>query len=804
MKKVLLIAEKSSLMNIIKETYLKHRNDFDFSIDFLCQSGHLITLMLPSELDESQKSWAWENIPFHPKEVGGWKYKVIPGQEKKLEKIKEAVHSGNYDFVIHAGDPDQEGELLVNIVLEYVGSKLPVYRFWTNALEEQDVLKALHNMENDRETPRLVNLYQSALARQHLDYLIGMNGTEAVSLTMGTMAPTGRCKTPTCHILYQREKEILNFTPHTDYELECTYSEQFKGVLYDSDSNENEEENDEETKKNTFVRFPDKQSLGEFTKQLGETAKIVEVKKEKKPMYAPKLYKLSALQTEASAKYGYSSDKTLATVQSLYEKKLVSYPRTSCDVLSSSMPFQSMIHAVAAIPQLSDLANSVSDEQIQKILQTKKYVNDKEIQEHGHYALSPTTQNANLDELSVEEKRILEMICRRFLAIFFPPVVQEKTTIITENNGHLFYSSGKVLLDKGYAAVIETKFEDNLLPDVDQGDTVHVKGYRAVEKTTVCPKRYTDGELIKVLEKPAKFLLNKDYGSLGKKLHIGTEATRSAIIKQLEANKYFEFKKSSGKAMVIYPTEKCMQIMERLDGRDICQVDLSGMLEVHLEEIRQGTLSYQDFEDNMYKDFVIPMIKDLQTANIQPIVMTKKGICTCPRCGGNILPGKKGYYCSGYKNGCASALWNNVNEAKITENDIKRLMEGKTITKKMTTKDGTRKWDQKLKMVINEETNVMEYQFIKEESATKKLDFDCPKCGEHTLSRNHAKLFCTKCDFSLWINPRKAILTDKQIGELLEHEATLSKVSMVSKEGKKFECYLKWNKKENKLEFDFS
>ena len=159
LKKALLIAEKSSLMTTIKDVFYKHKNEFDFDITFLCQSGHLLTLKLPHELDESQKIWSWDNIPFHPNEINGWKYKVISGQENRFNRIKEELQNGTYDFVIHAGDSDQEGELLVNLVLNYIGTDLPIYRFWTNSLTDKDVLKALHNMEDDRNTTKLINLY---------------------------------------------------------------------------------------------------------------------------------------------------------------------------------------------------------------------------------------------------------------------------------------------------------------------------------------------------------------------------------------------------------------------------------------------------------------------------------------------------------------------------------------------------------------------------------------------------------------------------------------------------------------------
>ena len=187
MPKALLIAEKPSLMREIQSVYESHKDEFDFEIDFAAQRGHLVTLKLPDEIDPSMKTYSWNTIPFFPTEHGGWQYKIISEKKsgnfqtakERYDNLKDLINNQPYDFVIHAGDPDQEGELLINLVLHQIGTKLPIKRFWTNDLTESHILDALHNMKDDRTDPSLVNLLKAAYVRQHSDYLFGMNVSRA-------------------------------------------------------------------------------------------------------------------------------------------------------------------------------------------------------------------------------------------------------------------------------------------------------------------------------------------------------------------------------------------------------------------------------------------------------------------------------------------------------------------------------------------------------------------------------------------------------------------------------------------------
>lgn len=294
MAKALLIAEKPSLMRTIQGVYDKHKSEIPYEIKFTSQRGHLVTLMLPSELDEEQKHWKWENLPFHPEEHGGFKYKVI--QERKegknltaaerMAEIKKELKHGGYDFVINAGDPDQEGELLVRIALEYAGNKIPVKRFWTNDLTEKPVLDALKNLLDDERDPFCTNLYAAAKGRQHSDYRFSMNLSEAASLAMNARVACGRVKTPILSIVCKREEEIRNFKPKTVYGVKAEYTEGFSGILFDKTAASAEEDADED-RKNGTVWFETKAEAEDFVKTLGDKATVLAFEKKKTETHAP-------------------------------------------------------------------------------------------------------------------------------------------------------------------------------------------------------------------------------------------------------------------------------------------------------------------------------------------------------------------------------------------------------------------------------------------------------------------------------------------------------------------------------------
>ena len=796
----LLIAEKPDLMRQIEAVYNKNKNVIPYEITFCAQRGHLVTLMLPDEIDPAQKRWAWETLPFEPENCGGWKYKVITEQkqgnfltsQERYKSIESELKSGKYDYVIHAGDPDQEGELLVRLVLEMAGNKLPVMRFWTNDLTEAHILNALQNLRNDDTDIMLRNLSDAAYGRQHSDYRFGMNVSRAATLQMNARIAIacGRVKSPILAIVCKREDEIKNFKAKTVYGVKAEYSEGFSGTLF---SKENIDESDsDEDKKNGVVWFETRNEAQEVINSLDDRASVIEYKSEEVSTYAPKLFKLATLQIEAG-KLGYNDGYTLQIIQGLYEKKLLSYPRTDCEFLSSNEDFYGILKALLAVPEFEPYIRGISNQAIERVRHTKKWINDKALEESGHSALRPTTLSPDLSQLSEDEKTIYSIVCRRFVAMFLPPLIQNKRRLVTDIDGKTFVSTGKTVIDPGYSVIFGTKFTDNVIPEHTVGDGIDVDSFDVTEKTSQCPKRYTSPDLIAVCENPAKFLEDEKLKSLGKRLKIGTPATRSGIIEQLmNKDKYLDIKRE-GKKNYIIPTDLGMAIIRNLGPCDICKVDLTGEWEEKLEDVRTGKMTLQKLEDEM-RQGVRDMIADIKRTPMTPFSFrsSTKVVGTCKSCGKDIIESEKGFSCTGYKkdgSGCNLMLWKNKWGTVFTYDDFVSLIdEKKEIEKQITVSLKT--WKQKIR--YNFDKHDVEYvEDVGIEMCT------CPSCLKKIVATER-RFYCRGCDLSIQRAFVGTDLTNEQMIKLLSGEQL---IVTCKKDDKTWEQKILFNKETKKIDF---
>lgn len=778
--KALLIAEKPSLRRTIEAVYNKYKKEMPYEIDFMDQRGHLLTLVLPDEMDSKLKKWQWDTLPIEPESLGGWKYKVIQERktgnfltsEERYEAIKKRLSNNKYDFIINAGDPDQEGELLIRIVLARLSGeldmKLPIKRFWSNDITEPKVLEALKELKDDDKDSMLVNLLKAAYARQHSDYRVGMNISRAASLKMNSRVACGRVKTPIMAIVCRRELEILNFVPSTVYGVKVQYSEGFEGqltepgILNDNASSRKKAKGDKQSDKAEnasaakandgsdsvgsasskdassedkeegagLIWFDKKEEAEELIKTLRGPAKVLKYQSRKTETQPPKLFKLATLQI-AAGKLGYNSAKTLEIVQSLYEKGYVSYPRTDCEFISSNEKLYELLKSSMSVPELAEYIKTITNGAIKKVRSSTRWVNDKKLKEAGHSALIPTTYKPDFDKLSHEQQDIYRLICRQFTAIFLPPLVQRKVELITDINGQIFRSTGKTLVDEGYSRIFGSKTNDADIPQHRAGDVLETDSFELAEKTSSCPKRFTDADLIAVCEAPHRFLTDMSHKSLGRALKIGTSATRASIIEELiKRDKYLQRHKEK-KTEYIIPTDEGMHIYERLKDRKICQVDMTAEWEEKLETIRSGELDLPQFEESMRKD-VRTMIEDIRSLNVNAAtggasgnsynggnasvtrrsaaVHAAKGsrqsggsmrtssgrpsaatnsypiVGKCPECGGNILSGPKGFFCSGFRQGCGVGCYKEVRPDNgdlsymVSDAEFAKLLKGEELT----------------------------------------------------------------------------------------------------------------------------
>ncbi len=730
--KALVIAEKKSLLDKIMSAYRNHSEQFDFTLDGIAQAGHLFGLMNPKELDEELTGWKLDNFPWFPPH---WGYKITENGEKKFAKskseiyhdIRTAIKSGKYDFIIHAGDPDQEGELLIRETLGEAGNTIPVMRFWVNASTEEEFVSGLKSLKPD-DDPFYENQYQAALARQHADYLIGMNFSPVVSLKTGETSNVGRLKTFIVNLIVSREDEITAWKPSSTFEAVCMYKEGFAGAYPE--------------------RFKKKEEAEKFYQSLSDTMTVISAETSRTRQTAPALFKLSTLQI-AAGKMGYNAEDIQDIAQSLYDKEYLSYPRTSCEFINDKADFEGMLKAAYVFDDLQPFLDSIGEPEIEKVKKNRKYVRNDAVEDEGHQALTPTGISPSLSSLSEDEIDVLHMVYAAYVAIFLPPLVQDKTRIIADNSGYKFITTGKVLIDKGYTRLLATEITDKPLPKVNEGDILHVDEFMAAEKKAKCPVRYTDASLIEVLEHPAKFIEDEHLRGLGKVLDIsiGRPSTRAPIIKQLIKIGYLEHIKGKGKAEFLCPTEKGIRNARNMSENSLCKADTTAQWEEKLENIRKGRMSREQFEQEI-KEFVIDGVKELKDKEMAVF----GGICKCKNCGGGVVEKPKLYSCLK----CGAAIWKNNKYFdaigyKLTKKGACELLsEGKTYAKGLKSKKGNT-YD----AYITAERTESGMKYGLEFADNREEIGICPKCGKKVYTTPKA-FSCEdrNCGFALWKEDR--------------------------------------------------
>ena len=752
--KALLIAEKPSLMRTIQDVY--KQINYPDTITFKSFAGHIIGLKNPKDygvvdgVDWSNKLWNEDMIPMIPNK---FLYQVSSDKKAMYRDLTNEIASGDYDYIINACDPDREGNHIFQLFYNYSKCTLPIKRFWTNDLSFGNVENALRNLRYDGDglKPDLKHLTESAILRAWSDWLFGMNFTIGVSLQMHTTVKIGRVKTATHMMLAQREDEIKNFVPKTTYELESIYKEKFSGTLFDENGN---------------IRFEKKDDADDILKKLGQTAIVESITTKKETTQAPQLYKLSDLQTDASKMFGYNADKVLEVAQSLYEKKVLSYPRTDCRYVGTELTkgFSILLQSVATLKELEPYVRNLSKQDLDNVAKNKRYVNDKELAKSGHYALSPTSVRPNWQTLTQEEKNILTIVYKRFLAIFLPPMIANKTTLITNNNTYTFKTTGKELISKGYTEIYGTNIIDNLLPNLKKGDIVNVDKFEMKEKTTTAPPRYTQGTLIAAMENPAKFLEDDNLKEIIKeKQGIGTPATRSTIIKNLLDDRYVEEKKGKGKASYLYVTDLGMKIYENLKGEDFASVDMTGIWEEKLSKVAEGTYSFTSYESEL-RQYVKDTVQHIKQMNLNKYNSSKNVIGKCPICGKDFIEGKNGYFCS--NENCDFHIGKKILQATIPKTEVLKLIAGKE-TKEMKF---VRNNGEEFKSKLHLEKDQLKFG---NSSNKKESDVLCPNCGEHIIDTGKffiCKNYKNPCNFCLSHTLNGATFTINDIEKMLEGE----------------------------------
>lgn len=786
MKRALLIAEKPSLMRDIQSAYKANFKSMTLDIDFIALHGHFIEQCSPEEYSEEWgKPWRKEVLPMIPTT---FKTKAKKECKKDFESIKVKMNTGGYDYIINACDAGREGQAIFGLLYDKAGCKVPTLRLWSDDTTEESLSAALMSLRDGKE-PLFQHMTDASYQRMQFDWLVGMNLSRAITLTSGRAIAVGRVMTPTLNIVVQRDLEIANFSSKKFFEVEADF-DKYKGTWFDKDEP-------------SITVFDDKAKAEKLVSKLGKSGKVDSINVEKVIQAAPPLFSLTTLQQQANRSFGFTGQQTTELAQSLYEThKVLSYPRTECQVLSTALSKEIDRH-LKAISGITDIKNYVEDvlkdkSAIDKTMKSKKYVDNTKLTDH--HAIIPTMQAPNFGRMSDNEKKLYMLVVKRFLSIFMPPYITSKTTIITDIDGEKFKTVGSNLVDWGFKVLFDPTKNDANIPALTKGETVPIKALNVNEKETTPPPYYNDDTLLGAMANAGKFVDNDEYADILKETKgIGTTATRAGILEKL-----FEKNMLVRKGKQIRATDFGFDVISILDNREIISPILTAEWEKKLLEIESGKLDLNDFKKDMIsyvEKETSEFLKNTRTvSNIQG-----KEVGTCPACGSAVVESKSCYICKKYQKdgtGCSFVLGKMIAGKKITQADLKKIFAGqKTATGKFKSKEGK---VFEASLVFNSQSKKVEFAFEgKETGGTNSSDSKpigkCPDCGGEVLDRGKF-CKCSKCDFSLSYEIRGTKLTMSDIKKLMKGETTDEKQFTWSS-GKKGLAKIQY--KDKKLNFIF-
>ena len=596
MGKKLLITEKPSVaMEFAKALKIttNRKNGYLESNEWIITwcVGHLVTMSYPDKYDEKLKFWRLDTLPFIPKE---WKYEIIPNVQNQFNIIEQLMHREDIEEIYNAGDSGREGEYIQRLVFMMAkpNSKIKIKRVWIDSQTEEEILRGIKEAKDESEYD---SLSDSAYLRAKEDYLIGINFSRLLSIIFGrrlakdineekASISVGRVMTCVLGMVVAREREVRNFVKTKYYKIVGEFGEENLSFKADWKVTE-KSELWESTKLYNETGFKKENDAKKFIMSLaGKKAKITELKKSKQKENAPLLFNLAEIQNECTKRFKIKPDETLEIIQNLYEKKLVTYPRTDARVLSTavSKEITKNLNGIAKgfkNEEVQGYIKKMAEEKYSTNLAKTKYVNDSKITDH--YAIIPTGQGyENYNNLPQLQKDIYLVILKRFLAIFYPPAQYNKIQMTIEvetdesnKKVETFIASGKVCVDKGYLEILKpneskksTSSEKNveniennkeneleILSKLKKGQEIEVKNYEIKEAETSPPSRYNSGSIILAMENAGKLIEEEELREQIKGAGIGTSATRGEIIKKLEKIKYIEI---NTKTQIVTPTKK--------------------------------------------------------------------------------------------------------------------------------------------------------------------------------------------------------------------------------------------------------
>ena len=638
----LFIAEKPSLGREIakalgggmeKQGYIEISNGQDI---VTWEFGHLLQNFEPEDYDEKYRLRRMEDLPIIPNK---WQKKIVKGNEKQYKTIESLVAQAN--LIVNAGDPDREGQLLVDELLEQLGNKKPVQRVLVNALDEKSIKQALTNLRDNQE---FAGMRDAARARSYADWLVGMNYSRAFSVPAKQAgyakgAHIGRVKTPTMAMVVRREDEIKNFKSVQYYQVQADWEYEGENIRSLWQPDENTSGLDLED------RLVDK-SVAEAVlvkiQQSTSPAAVAKIEEKEKQEQQHLPYSLSALQVEAGKRFGYDPKTVLQTMQQLYEKKLTTYPRSDCDYLPENQ-YGEAAQVLANLQKVDERLAGICA-QADTSIKSRAW-NDKKIS--AHHAIVPTCELCNFSQLTEQEQNMYFMVAQAYIAQFYPVHIYQAIKIWIVSEGEKFKATGKVIKQIGWKAIYghdaeSDKDEDRPLPAITEGETVLFQSGKILDKQTKPPKRFTPATLLEAMKEVHKFVKDKSLQSRLKSVHgIGTEATRANIIDELISANFLRVEKKQ-----LLPTEAARMLVDILPDT-LTWPDTTALWEDELEDVQEGKLTIEAFLASKTESIT----RGVDAARYVTIEPAKEAV-KCPQCGKVLVlrDGKNGKFwgCSGY------------------------------------------------------------------------------------------------------------------------------------------------------------
>lgn len=825
--------------------------------------GHLIEMSYPDKYDIRYKTWNLQDLPFLPEK---YRYDVIDNVKKQYDIVNRQMHREDIETILYAGDSGREGEVIIQLIRDFGGVRegMNERRVWIDSCTEEEIMRGIREA---KDISAYDNLANAGIMRAIEDYAMGINFSRALSVKYGRMLnraantrkyaaiAIGRVMTCVLGMVVRREREIRNFKETPFYRIIGTFEKNDANYTGEWKAVEGSEyfQSPKLYKENGFKDKRDAKAL--IAKLEAEkSAVVVSVSKSLEKKKPPLLFNLAELQAECSKRYKISPDTTLKIAQELYERKYTTYPRTDARVLTTAIAKEigKNVNGLKRYAPTVQFVEEIVAGQKYKGIEKTMYTDDKKVTDH--YAIIPTGQVGDISGLTDIQRKVYDLIVRRFLSIFYPPAVYQKANIVTAVGKEQFFTSVKVLKDPGFFVVTQYRQSDEnakedegtsdgmendssntkadkieadkkllaLILSFKKGDTIDIKGFEIKEGKTSPPKRYTSGSMVLAMENAGNLIEDEELRAQIKGAGIGTSATRAGIIEKLVQIGYL---KLNNKTQVLTPNTFGEMIYEvvYMTIPSMLNPEMTASWEKGLAGVEQGEITTEKYKETLeaYIRRYMDRIKesDLSEAIAQKIEPFASGSgyenegsadkhdinAKCPICDGQIQTTPFGYGCSNYKKdktGCSFAV-GVIAGKRLSEAEAEELINTGKVENIYGFKSKTgKKFAAGLKLVEHTtkdgiKTKRVEFDF-NEDSEPKMTELVCPKCKKKLM----VAAWNYECECGYKISKRIAgrLLTTEEVNELLQNGEISGLEGFISKQGRPFAAGLKLGENGN-IEF---